>query len=124
MPNVPRITSLQYFCNVPRKKEGANLIFCMHINIKFSHKLKLSILSCMASHFQTTQKIRKKGGMKLIFSHASIITSKIKNFCRLTLSFLMRFTSHAQSTHTSFYFCNISRKKLGMKFIFLYAGKN
>ena len=64
---------------------------------------------------------RKKGAMKLIFS----ILIYIKVFWNLILSFLMGLARHAQSTQTGLrYLCNISRMTLGMKFIFLHAGKH
>ena len=46
--------SLQYFCNISRKKEGMKLIFCMQINKPF-YKLILSILVSMATLAQSTQ---------------------------------------------------------------------
>ena len=46
--------SLQYFCNISRKKEGMKLIFCMQINKPF-YKLILSILVSMASLAQSTR---------------------------------------------------------------------
>ena len=64
---------------------------------------------------------RKKWVMKLIFC----MPIYIKVFCKLMLSFLMGLARHAQSTHTGLHFlCNISRVKLGMKFIFLHDGKH
>ena len=46
--------SLQYFCNISRKKEGMKLTFCMQINKPF-YKLILSILVSMASLAQSTR---------------------------------------------------------------------
>ena len=46
--------SLQYFCNISRKKEGMKLIFCMQINKPFS-KLILSILVSITSLAQSTR---------------------------------------------------------------------
>ena len=46
--------SLQYFCNISRKKGGMKLIFCMQINKPF-YKLLLSILVNMATLAQSTR---------------------------------------------------------------------
>ena len=46
---------LQYLCKISKKKGGLNLILCMQINIRFSCKLRQSVLLGMASLVQNTQ---------------------------------------------------------------------
>ena len=78
MPKVPKITSLQYLCNISRKRRGINIIFCMKRHIKVLYKRVVSFLLVLARHVQSTQNSKfvislqylnnkKKGGMKLIF---------------------------------------------------------
>ena len=80
MPKVPEITSLQYLCNISRKRRGINIIFCMKIHVKVFYKRVVSFLLVLARHVQSTQnskfaislqylekKKKRKGGMKLIF---------------------------------------------------------
>ena len=55
MPKVPKTTSLQYLCNISRKKGGMKLIFYIEINKPF-YKLMLSILLSIAIHAQSTLK--------------------------------------------------------------------
>ena len=55
MLKVPKIISMQYFYKITRKKGDMKLIFCLQIKIKFSYKLRPSILLGIASHAQNTQ---------------------------------------------------------------------
>ena len=55
MPKVPKIASLQYLCNMSKKKGGMKLTFCMVINIKLSYKLILLILVGKARTAQITK---------------------------------------------------------------------
>ena len=55
MPKVPKITSLQYLCNISRKRRGINIIFCMKIHIKVFYKRVVSFLLVLARHVQSTQ---------------------------------------------------------------------
>ena len=58
IPKVPKITSLQYPCNISRKSWGINMIFCIKIRIKVFYKLIVSSLLFRAIHAQSTQKIK------------------------------------------------------------------
>ena len=55
MSKVPKITSLQYICNIFWKNGRMKLIFCMQISSKLSYKLILSILLGMAIHAKSSQ---------------------------------------------------------------------
>ena len=61
--------------NISRKKRGFNLIFCIHINIKVSYKLKLWMSPCMAKVPQVTNSkyvsniSKKSWEINLIFLH-------------------------------------------------------
>ena len=44
-----------YLCNISRKTWGMKLIFCLHINKKFFHKMIASVTVSKARHVQSTQ---------------------------------------------------------------------
>ena len=52
MPDVPKITSLQYLCNISGKRWGINTIFCMTMS-KVFYKLVVSFLLVKTSHAQS-----------------------------------------------------------------------
>ena len=52
-------------------------------------------------------------------------TDKYQSFLQVDTFFLMAYARYAQSTQTSLqYLCDISRRKPGVKVIFLHAGKH
>ena len=55
MPKVPKITILQYLCNISRKNWGITVFFCMEINIKVFYSLILQFLVVIARYAQSTQ---------------------------------------------------------------------
>ena len=57
MSKVPRITSLQFLCNISRNRWRTNTIFCMQIIIRLSYKSILLISVDMARHAEITQNI-------------------------------------------------------------------
>ena len=65
MPKVLKITSLQYFSNISRKKWAIDLFFCMKINIVVFYKLIPSFMVVIARHAQSTQKVFSKSQPKL-----------------------------------------------------------
>ena len=89
MPKLLKITGLLFPCNILRKKWVMKFSFCMQINIKVSYKL-ISTLS--ASKFSTRW-----------YNHYWWAWSSILNVLKVT---------------SSQYLYNISKKKLGMEFIF------
>ena len=52
MPRVPKITILQYLCNISKKRWGINMIFSMKINIKVFFKLTVSFIARCAQSIQ------------------------------------------------------------------------
>ena len=50
IPEVLKITNIQYLSNISKKKWVMKLIFCMLINIKVFCKLILSFLMCLPRH--------------------------------------------------------------------------
>ena len=52
---IPKITTLQYFSNISRKRRGVNLGFCMRIRIKVFYKLKPSFLVSISRLAQSPQ---------------------------------------------------------------------
>ena len=55
MPKVSKIASLQYLCNISKKKGGMKLSFFMQINIELSYKLTQLILMGKARPDQITK---------------------------------------------------------------------
>ena len=74
MPKVPKMTSLQYLCNIVRKGGVINVIFYMKVNINVFYKLIVSFLLVMTSHAQSLWYLcnisKKREGLRLIFFHA------------------------------------------------------
>ena len=75
-------------CNISRKKQMANFIFDMQINIKVFYKLILSFWVFVARHTQSTQSkkfaclyniSRKMGRIKLLF----LLADKHKSFLQV-----------------------------------------
>ena len=87
IPKVPKITGLQYLCNISKKAGRMKLGFCLQINIKDFFKLLLSFQVCVARHAQITKNnkfaicnaLRKKRVMKFIFLH----TDKYESFLQI-----------------------------------------
>ena len=121
MPKLYQITSLLFLCNVLRNKWLMKLTFCMQKSMKASYILvlwfwwgwssipkitKIASLQCLFN-------ISKKLEMKLIFNSLGINVSY-----KVTLSLLMGIIKHSQSIQSLQYLYKISKKKLGMEFIF------
>ena len=143
MPSLPKITSLLLLCNILRKKWVTKLIFCMQISVKLSYKLTLSFWWRWSSipnvpkeaSLQCFYNISKRElEMKLVFC----MQIKIQVFFKListlwALKFPSKWYYHSRRYYywwarlgilkvlkvTSLqYLYNISRKELGMEFIF------
>ena len=90
---IPKITSLQYLCNISRKRRGINMIFFFFFSIKVFYKLVVSLLLVIAKNAQNTQKsklvislqyLKKEGRDEVDFLYAdkyqTIILVDIINF--------------------------------------------
>ena len=101
LPKVSRTISLQYFCNISRKMWRMKLIICLQINIKgfFKKKLEIKLIFCMQVNIKHSHKLISK-------LWASMFSAKAwSNICKVLKVVLQ-------------YLYNISKKRLGMEFIF------
>ena len=105
IPKVPRIGSLQFLCNISKKKVQIKLIFYIQVNIKsflqvdfntlvikVSYKLTLSLL--MDIDTILIQYLKKEVRNGVCFLHED----KHQSFYKLALSFLIEVARHIQST--------------------------
>ena len=138
MPKLPKITSLLFLCNILRRKWVMKLIVCMQISIKVSYILiqwfwwgwssipKVPMIASLQCFYNIS---KTKLEMKLIFCMQIYIKVSYKLISTSWVSkFPTRWHYHkwwaCSSIHkvlkvTSLqYLHNISKKKLGMEFIF------
>ena len=106
MTKVPKITSLQFICDISRKTWRTKSIFCLQINIKYFLKLIPSFWACVTRHAQFTQNIvfaiflqyhREKRVINLNFC----VQVSMKVSFKLILWFLMGMVQHSQSSQNS-----------------------
>ena len=110
-----------------------NLIFCQQINTTGFFKLILSFQICVARHAQITQNNMVAISLQYFEKELSdeidfLDTDKHENFLQIDTMILMGMTKHSQSSKNSKftmsckvslqYPYSISKKKLGMEFIF------
>ena len=124
VPRGPKITSLQYLCNIFRKRWVINITFCVKIKIKVFYRLVLSFLLIIAGHAQSTQNNKFAKSLQYLQK----VRSEIDVLCRwssqLILSFLTRHAYFSPGMPkvlkiTSMYcLCKISTTNWVMKFMF------
>ena len=136
MPNLPKIKSLLFLCNILRKKWVMKLVFCMQITMKICCKLILWFW-CGWSSISKVPKVaslqclynisKKKLEMMLIFCKQ--INTKVSDKLISTLwssKFLTRWHNHycwpwssilkvLKVTILKYVYKNITKKKLGME---------
>ena len=110
MPELPKVKSFLFLCNILRKKCVMKLVFLADkhqsflqvdfntLDIKVPYKVMLSLLICMIKQSIQNNKfaislqyLKKKLGMEFI-------RVKHQSFCKLVLLFLMEVVRHVQST--------------------------